>query len=269
MPRVVEPSIRKAGPLGMKASKERRLKTKDKTSRSRSMPPVASFGKAPEEPLENEQKISFIGEELLEWNSENADVVPKAIWKSIAHRPNAAEYTPADSDIFKYSPNCSAPDVDRDQDLARQTCSSLSRHALAIDTRYLEKSNNASDHTTAYYKDFIRTLARRGAAPCLVATTIATVPNTLLSTGLVALGIDVKAYSLGDKATLQTVTESERFVSQVSIYAKETTGALLIPKAMTAEISWMLFGQMGTKRRRTNLSCVSLCIFVFTHTPFF
>jgi hypothetical protein len=252
MPRVFEPSNPKAGPL-------RRLRKNEK-ERSRSLPPIASFGKASEESIENKQKHSFIGQDLLEWHGENTVA---AAPKKKAAKATAASNRTAQKSKLKNSkekvhvPHRSTADADRDLVLAQQRYSSLSRHALALDTRYLqlEKLSDESEqagHATAYYKDFIRTLAIRGATPGLVATTTAK---------------GVKTYSLGDDATLQKVTDSDLLVSRVSIRAKETTcGALSIPKEMTAESSWMLFAEMGTcnlallNRTILRTVCVSLTL---------
>lgn len=229
MPRVVEPLTRKVGPLGMKTSKGRRLNEKSK--------------------FENEHTQKFIGEELLEWHVENASAATLSKITARSHQPNAAQQTPTNSDTSKSTPLHAVSRVDQVHELAWQNFSSLSRHALALDTRFLKDPNEKklqSDHATKCYEDFIRTLVLRGSTPCLVATTVATVPSQNSIVGLASLGIDVKTYCLGDSYTLQKVTDPNICVSHINIVAKETTGASSIPNTMTAEISWMLFGAFGT-----------------------
>jgi len=197
-----------------KSSSSRRRRNKSgEAARSKSLPPTVM--------AESTEQPSYIGLELLE------SVPPK---KAPEPRGRAAVELGLEEEVA----------------VAHPKYVSSSRHALALDTRWLatpEESGNATaSSTVCYMKDLIRTLSVRGSKPCFLATT-ANDPRE-------KNGVRVDAYSLGKESTLQKVVESN-LLSPVFIPAKtistesDESAAVAIPQALVAEHSWALLGEMG------------------------
>jgi len=266
MPRIFEPETDTYGPLGMKKKKSvaRRSRKKDRGSgaRSKSAPPIASFDKAPESPVEYPKEQprrlkSYIGQDLLESvPPKDAPAVPKTSSKgkssgSTAQRkPTKTAKPSAPSAVTKSHDQPSRGDRLTAHLLAPEALSvtnntskylSLSHRALALDTRWLSTNENGSsssssqttaNHVVNYMQDFIRTLELRGAKPCLVAFT----ENDPRG----KYGINVTTCSVGK------ILQSPTFVPAKPVGTEnDDSAAVSIPNGLTAEHSWELLSGMG------------------------
>jgi hypothetical protein len=137
------------------------------------------------------------------------------------------------------------------------------RHALAIDTRCLVPKKNEIEKVHCWEsafirhcKYFLRTLDCRDAAPCILAVSRA-IGRGSISRGnpaVVALGIETEAFNLV-KGLDRTVVDKAIDASDRSIisgFPVQTTeakgGAIRIPLACRAKISWLLFSSLGTSQ---------------------
>lgn len=305
MPRVFAPSVQTAGPLGKKKKGGGRRRRKADKERSQSLPPpiAASFGKPPEEPTEEEEKrrssrkSQFIGQELLEWNQENVssastskkkDAVVNATkrteTKASSTAPKSKAFTSSSEKVKaskmiaeSRSQKRSAAYDEHDLARARQDYLSLTRHALALDTRCLEDEQRGNEtNVCSDFKDFVRTLVVRGASPNLLAVT-AFDPNKKMSSkptgkttasastknmAAILCGITIQIHSLADNATMHKVFESD-IVAPVSVPATKTgktpdSDAISIPQAMTAAHSWSILGEMS------RFPCFLLFMYLFS-----
>lgn len=267
MPRTIEPSIPKAGPLGMKVKRrKRRFRSGEQNSSSSQhlqQPPIASFGKPLEENFENSKSgVPCSANDGFDWEKENTSVVtdmprnertttPQRIAKqTTAPKVLSANYS------GKLKSKALVPNrtVEASRPVSAQRAARL---GLALDTRSLMTSSSASPSSTSaeivdHCKDFIRTLAARGAPPCIVAT-CSSLPNmnrsgTVSSCPIKPTSLKVSTFNIAkDAALLNLLTETNAAFSVVNINSDDVSsnGAMSIPCAMTAEQSWQLFGDMG------------------------
>ena len=268
MPRFFEPEVETVGPLGMKSKKSTarrsRKKARGSTSRSKPLPPIASFDKAPESPIAEggaptERLQSYIGQDLLELVSpENVDTLLKISSKvnasgstvrqgktQIGVVSGSSEKEKSQKTVTSAQKENSqkhmghstgreiTPEI-RDVAMGSNTSSKYrlsSPHALAFDTRWLiTDGNDARNKTTAnqtihYMKHLLRTLEVRGAPPCFVA---ATDQNRMGEYGAI----------VSQDTTLASNLLAPTFVQAQRALENDETAAISIPVALTAGHSW-------------------------------
>lgn len=275
MPRFFEPEVDTVGPLGMKSKKSTarrsRKKARGNTSRSKPLPPIASFDKAPESPIAEggaptERLQSYIGQDLLELVSpENVDallkisstvnasgstvrqgktqigVVGGSSKKEKSQKPvKSAPWSVAGNNLGHSTATEITPEI-RDVTMASNTSGKYllsSPHALAFDTRWLitdgndARSKTTAKHTIHYMKHLIRTLEVRGAPPCFVA---ATDQNRMGEYGAI----------VSQDTTLASNLLAPTFVQAQRALENDEAGAVSIPVALTAAHSWAHFSGLG------------------------
>jgi hypothetical protein len=241
MPRVFEPLIEKSGPLGKKKKGCIRRCRSGKKSVDLLLS-IASFGEPPEEhptkvPGKQSNRSKFIGEDLLEWSGEKVELsnAKNCVVKRVSERNRSSEVA-----------RVSTEEIAR----ARKKYLKASRHALALDTRILDlPSTNLS--ITNHFQEFLRTLAVRGAPPCMLSVTIPDPhKKSRLALGTTESGSTKTiafASGVGIQTRILSQTDDMNNIVPVVIPANKTADSIVVavPNALTAEHSWTLLSEMG------------------------
>lgn len=287
MPRVFEPKVARVGPLGKRVKKAKKKDTK-RVFQSSASKPYASSDKAVEEPLvanndkesptpKSAKKTSFIGEDLLEWRGEPANVRQKVATVFHRNKPNVVRSSK--STTRKPTPNKKTDETMTDDSIPsakndkivnndnihtkRRSVVELGRRAVALDTRCLHMpgAGRVGESVVESYHELIATMGVRGIVPAIVATTIvdenkkASISTTNSNSGstvkeVFVSGIGVKAHVSRDGDPSGWVTD---LLLDVPCELKHDSsscdrcadGPFVVPKTMTAELSWLTFRDLG------------------------
>ena len=249
----------------------------------------------------SQQKQGLIGEDLLDWQDENvtneahptessASRTVKVVSNKKAKRSDktgssktersmspspenetarqtsteAAKMNAASSHVTPSSsatkgPSSLIPMTDRSY-----VCPPRARHALAVDTRALETDEGmAAFHSVRQQAlCFMSTLARRGAAPCVLGSSHAVQQQSLRKAKSPRAGSNTRGAmeAKAKRLTKEELTALERFtatgledmIQPVLIHPPLNAGnvqnrkAVHVPKRLLAHDSWKLFGDLGT-----------------------
>ena len=294
MPRFIEPVIGKVvGPLRMKVPPPSSVanSAKSQTSRdrfetalnqnnrrgrysrkqanlkklqSKSLPQSSNSSILLGKPPENDEPLHEKSPKQSEESKENRKTREVTISKSARtqiSKISACESKDDNSNLFTYWNGRSSS--------MQNSFSPPKRDALAFDTRCL-LLNDATDTKALFYetsmlrhyKDCLRTLNFRDAAPCIMATTTTNGAGSIARRNSVVtdLGIGIQAYNLVnymDQGVMEKAIDlSDRSVIRGVHFSstKDNGGAISIPVALQAKNSWLVFSSLGTSHFGSKIS---------------
>jgi hypothetical protein len=236
----------------------------NKVGKDTSLSPPAGVPKEQQKDLQQHQQ-QFLGQDLLEWDEDHHSAVSfktpkeqhsnaeasssskhaskKDKRKHEKRRPRYETKDPSEASHKKGNVNKQhyklLPPGDAEAIPRLSTHQFYSRHALALDTRYLQSDQEENDPGASicqHYQDFLATLAKRGATPCLLAVTktpkATKTPNRM--------GVEIKIVQPPFPANVLTPIP----VAPATQFTKGN--ALPTPFFLKAEKSWRIVREMGT-----------------------